>query len=384
MSRWTEELRSRLDELDHDDRRRRLAGLEPTGPVTARLDDRELVIFSSNDYLGLSSHPEVLAALEQGARSGMGPRGSALVCGYTAEHRRLEEELAAMCGTERALLVGSGFAANAGTLAALAATGVDVYSDELNHASIIDGCRLARANGATVQVYRHADAGHLESLLTQGRGRPLIVTDTVFSMDGDTAPLAELVELKDRFGALLMTDEAHATLLEGERGSGLAEALGVEAAIDVHVGTLSKAVGCQGGFVASSRDLVDWLVNRSRPYVFSTALPVPLAVAARAALRVARRNRGLLARLNEHVARLRSALGCAGRTPIVSLVLGAEERALAAATRLRDLGLWVPAIRPPTVREGTSRLRITLSAAHREQDVARLAEGVADVVRATG
>jgi 8-amino-7-oxononanoate synthase len=366
FERW---LDVRLGELETRDQRRRLRVVEPVAGMRVRVDGRPAVLFSSNDYLGLSSHPVVVAASRDALESGgLGPRGSALVCGRTAEHAALENELATMVGTPAALVLPSGWAANAGTLAALASADLTVFSDELNHASIVEGCRLAARAGAQVEVYRHANMEHLAGLLAAARtARLLVVTDSVFSMDGDLAPLAELAALRARYGFGLMVDEAHATLLMGERGSGLAEALGVAAAVDVHVGTLSKAVGAQGGFVAGSRALVDWLVNRNRAGVFSTALTLPTVAAARAAIRVAQTDPSLRATLG-HYRRLAGPIA-PGRTPIVPVVLGAEKRALGVAASLLEAGYFVPAIRPPTVPPGTSRLRVTLSAAHRPDEV---------------
>lgn len=374
-------LGSRLSELDARDQRRRLRVVEPVAGMQVLVDGRPAVLFSSNDYLGLSAHPEVLAASRAALeRGGMGPRGSALVCGRTAEHAALEVELAALVGVQAALVLPSGWAANAGTLAALAGPDLTVFSDELNHASIVEGCRLASRAGAVVEVYRHSDVEHLRVLLeAAGTSRLLVVTDSVFSMDGDLAPLAELAVLREQHGFALMVDEAHATLVMGERGSGLAEALGLEHAVDIHVGTLSKAVGAQGGFIAGSQALVDWLVNRNRPGVFSTALALPTVAAARAALRVARTDPSLRAKLAHHRQQL-TAIASAGVTPIVPIVLGAEAKALAAAQALLAAGFFVPAIRPPTVPAGTSRLRITLSAAHQSHEVEALIATIASLL----
>jgi 8-amino-7-oxononanoate synthase len=338
-----------------------------------------MTLFSTNDYLGLSAHPEVRAAAAEAAeRWGLGPRGSALVCGYTEQHEALEAELALWKDAESALLFPTGFATNVAVLTALAGNAeTAIFSDASNHASIIDGCRMAARSGAQVHVYRHCDLGHLDALLAASPARRrLIVTDTLFSMDGDLAPLAGLAELKERHGAWLVVDEAHATLILGERGGGAVERAGVGDAVDVHVGTLSKAFGCQGGFAACSRDVRTWLLNEGRPYVFSTALPLPVVAAARAALRVRRDEPGIVARLDRYVETLRRATGRDGVAPIVPVVLGTEERALAAFERLLEEGLFVPAIRPPTVPPGTSRLRVTLSAAHEPEDVETLVRGL--------
>lgn len=367
-----------LDALARAQRLRHLRTVDPIPreyPRGARVevDGRERILFSSNDYLGLSTHAAVVgAARESLDRGGLGPRGSALVCGRTSDHAALERDLARLVGTEAALLLPSGWAANAGTLAALADEALGIFSDQLNHASLIEGCRLAERAGAEVRVYRHLDLEHLESLLEAStKTRKLVVTDSVFSMDGDEAPLVALTALCRRFGAAMLVDEAHATLLRGARGAGLAEELGVAHHIDIHVGTLSKAVGASGGFVAGSTQLISWLTNRNRAGVFSTALPLPVVAAAGEALRVATREPELRARVERARACFDPIVGT-GRSPIVVVILGGEAATLAAAARLDQAGFFVPAIRPPTVAPGTSRLRITVSAIHTEEQVEAL------------
>jgi 8-amino-7-oxononanoate synthase len=373
-------LERRVESLEAADRLRKPVVVERLGPTAVRVDGAELALFSGNDYLGLSSHPRVVAAAVEAAQQhGVGARGSALVCGRTSVHAELERALADLVGTEAALLLPSGWAANAGTLEALADDQLEIFSDALNHASLIDGCRLAVRHGALLRVYRHADLDHLEDLLAcSTRPRRLIVTDSVFSMDGDSAPLAGLVALKRRHGAALMLDEAHATLIRGPRGAGLAEELGLEPEVDVHVGTLSKAVGSQGGFVAGSRALIDWLFNRNRSGVFSTALAVPTVAAALAALEVAADEPQWRVQLS---ANRKLFAGLApGTAPIVPVILGTESRALAAAAKLRRGGAFVPAIRPPTVPAGTARLRITVSALHEPAQVADLRRRVGELL----
>jgi 8-amino-7-oxononanoate synthase len=338
--------------------------------------EREVVSFASNDYLGLSNHPAVLAAAHRAIdRWGTGSGASRLVTGSRPVHAELESALAEWKGCERSILTSTGFAANLSVLAVFAAEGAHVFSDALNHASIVDGCRLARAE---VTVYRHSDIGHLDRLLRSASGRPVVVADTVFSMDGDCADVAGLVEVCRRHGALLVLDEAHAVL-------GPALETGARQAADVEilrVGTLSKTLGALGGFVAGSRRCIELLENRARPYIFSTA-PTPAdSAAALAALRVVRSGEGdlLRARLVDLVGRVSSGLGRQPqRSPIVPVVLGAEERAVEAAARLLELGLWVPAIRPPTVPPGTSRLRVTLSASHTDEQVDRLIVGLGSI-----
>jgi 8-amino-7-oxononanoate synthase len=320
-------------------------------------DFSSMVSFASNDYLGLTTHPAMVAAAHEALdRWGTGAGASRLVVGSRPVHDALEAELAAWKGSEAALLFPTGYAANVGVLTTFGVEGVRILSDELNHASIVDGARLARAS---VDVYRHNDLGHLESLLREG-GRCVVVTDSVFSMDGDCADVPALVELCDRWGALLVVDEAH-------------DAFGSWGRLPDHVlrvGTLSKMLGSVGGFVAGPRALVELLVNRARPFIFSTALPPADAAAALAALRVVRSAEGeaLRGRLRSFIERVRPG----HPSPIVPVVLGEESAALAASAALLEEGIVVPAIRPPTVPVGTSRLRIALSAAHTDADIDHL------------
>jgi 8-amino-7-oxononanoate synthase len=336
------------------------------------VDGVEVVTFAGNDYLGLAGHPAVTAAAAAAVeRWGAGSGASRLVVGSRPVHDELEAELAGWKGTEAALVLPTGYAANLSVLATLAdGPEVLVVSDELNHASIIDGCRLGRG---TVAVARHADADHVDALLGAHDGPGVVVTDAVFSMDGDEAPIDALVEVCGRHGALLVLDEAHAVLgppVDLRR----AARVGVEV---VRVGTLSKALGSLGGFVAASRPIVDLLVNAARPFIFTTAGSPADAAAALAALRVLRGDEGArrIARLRAHV----DAVAPGHPSPIVPVVLGDEAAALAAAERLLEQGLLVPAIRPPTVPPGTSRLRVALSAAHTDDQVERLVKALADL-----
>jgi 8-amino-7-oxononanoate synthase len=342
--------------------------LDGPGPTFALDDGREVVSFASNDYLGLSPHPAVkAAAIDAVERWGAGSGSARLIVGDRPPHAQLEADLAAWKHTEAALLFPTGFAANLGVLATLATKDVLVCSDELNHASIIDGTRLGRG---TVQVYRHRDLEHLASLLASASGPAIVVTDTVFSMDGDLAPLPELLEVAARHRALVVLDEAHAVL-----GPDLPPV--PEGVMVLRVGTLSKTLGALGGFVAGPQAFVDLLVNAARSFIFTTA-PTPAAsAAAGAALHVLRSAEGevLLTRLRDHVERIAPG----HPSPIVPIVLGEEDRAMAASAALLDLGLLVPAIRPPTVAPGTSRLRIALSAAHTDEQVDRLAKALADL-----
>lgn len=342
---------------------------------------RDVVSFASNDYLGLSNHPAVVAAAHRAIdRWGAGSGASRLVTGSRPVHAELESALAEWKGCERSIVTSTGFAANLSVLSVFATEGSHVFSDALNHASIVDGCRLARA---AVTVYRHSDLGHLDELLRSATGRPVVVTDTVFSMDGDCADLAGLVEVCRRHGALLVLDEAHAVL-----GPEIEMTDRQPFAVEIlRMGTLSKALGSLGGFVAGSRRCIELLENRARPYIFTTALSPADAAAALEALRVVRSGEGdlLRARLVDLVGRVSSGLGRQPqRSPIVPVVLGAEGHAVEAAARLLELGLWVPAIRPPTVPPGTSRIRVTLSASHTDQQVDRLIDGLGSIGAAPG
>jgi glycine C-acetyltransferase/8-amino-7-oxononanoate synthase len=358
------------------------------GPRVA-LDGREVLLLCSNDYLGLAGHPDLRAAAARAAeRWGAGAGASPLVSGHTALHARLEAELAAFKGSEACLLFGSGFLANTGVIAALAGRGDVVLSDALNHASIVDGCRLARAE--TV-VYPHADLGALEAALARApQGRAVIATDAVFSMDGDLAPLEGIVALARRHGARVVVDEAHATGVVGPSGRGLVADLGLEGEVDVVVGTLGKALGSYGAFVCCDATMADFLVNRARTLIFSTALPPPAVGAALEALRLLRSEPGLVARAQDNARLLRAELaghGFAvepGAMPIVPLVAGAPEAATALCGASLRRGAFAQAIRPPTVPEGSSRLRIVSTAAHSEADLREAADAFAAAAREVG
>ena len=352
---------------------------ELAGPSRQRPFDpsRPLLSFSSNDYLGLASHPEVVAAAGNAAISqGFGAGAARLVSGDLPAHRELERDLAAFTGNAAALLFATGYQANLGVVTALAGPDDLIASDAANHASLIDGCRLSRA---TVAVYTHRDPQAAAAALARpGKfRRRLLVTESLFSMDGDIAPLAALAEVATQRDAILIVDEAHALGTTGSGGRGLCSAHGIRP--DVLVGTLGKAFGSAGGFVAGSAALRAYLVNRARSFIFATAPPPPVAAAARAALRLAgssegdRRRERLLANRSLLVGLLGDAIDPSTPTsPILPVVLGTDARAIEAANRLRDLGLFVPAIRPPTVPEGTARLRITFSSEHTLAEVETL------------
>ena len=373
------------DELATLERRQLRRRLQTrSGPQSAWLmiEGRELINFGSNDYLALAADSRLAeAAVKSIAHEGWGSGASPLVTGHATPHQRLAERLAAFENTEAALVFSSGFAANAGTIAALVGPGDVVYCDRKNHASLFDGCRLSRAD---VRIYPHTDCERLAALLEDAEKyrRRLIVTDGLFSMDGDLAPLAELAELAERYAAMLLVDEAHATGVFGGHGRGVAEHFGVEDRVHVRIGTLSKALGCIGGFVAGSRSLVEWLVNRARPYVFSTASPAATAAAAIAALDIVQqepqRRERLLTRsqeLREELTRQGWNIG-ASASQIIPLVVGDPERTVRMSAELRERGLFAPAIRPPTVPEGEACLRISLTFGHTEEMIAALLESL--------
>jgi len=375
-ARWA---REDLEALERQGLRRALEPLQsPQGPVVV-VGGQRLVNFSSNDYLGLAADPRLARAAARALEvRGTGAGASRLVVGDTEAHHALERAAAEMLGAEAALLFNSGYAANLGILQALCGPEDVIFSDALNHASMVDGCRLSRAR--TV-VYPHADAGALERLIEAAAGRrKLVCTDAVFSMDGDHAPLRELVEVCRRHGAALVVDEAHALGVLGARGLGLCEALGVD--VDVRMATLGKALGAFGAFAACSAEVAELLVNRARPLVFSTALPAALCAAGEEAIAVMRAEPGLREALWRNIRRMAEGLRALGapveaRSAIFPLVLGEPERALEVAAKLRARGVLVKPIRPPTVPKGTSRLRFTVTAAHSEAQIDRALEALA-------
>jgi 8-amino-7-oxononanoate synthase len=379
---WIEE---ELAALEEKSLRRRSAVRGSMQAARFRLDGRELVNFGSNDYLALASDPRLTEAVAEAlAREGWGSGASPLVAGRGELHERLEKRLAEFEETEAALLFPSGFAANSGAIAALAGPGDAVFCDRNNHASLWDGCRLSRAD---VRVFPHNDCRRLADLLKNKKTyrRRLIVVDGVFSMDGDLAPLAELVELAQRHGAMLLVDEAHGTGVFGPHGRGAAEHFHVDDRVPIRIGTLSKALGGAGGFVAGSRSLVEWLANRARSYVFSTAAPAAAAAASLAALDIVRDEPERRVRLLRRAAGLRDELARRGWNtgasagPIIPLIVGGADRAVRLSHQLRDRGFFVPAIRPPTVPDGASRLRLSLTAGHTDEMIAAYLTALAEM-----
>jgi 8-amino-7-oxononanoate synthase len=380
-----ETLAQELQNLAARDLRRRLTEVEevlPGGKV--RLGGRVLLNLSSNDYLGLSRDQRLIDAAQKAAvRWGVGAGASRLVAGHLALHREVEDRLAAFKGTEAAVIFSTGYMANLGTISALAGPGDTVFCDKLNHASIYDGIKLS---GANLARFPHGDMNRLESLLQKaGTGRRLVVTDSVFSVDGDLAPLKEIVELKERYGAVLMVDEAHATGVLGPKGAGLAEEMGLTRRVEVHMGTFSKALGSLGGYVAGDQRLIDYLHNRARSFIYSTAMPPPVLGAIGAALAVVtqepERRRYLLAEAKT----FRETLTQAGfdllgsETQIVPVLVGENARTLELAANLRERGLLAVAFRPPTVTPGRARVRFSLCAAHSREDLAAARQAITAV-----
>ncbi len=380
---------ARLAELRRRGLHRRLRTIE--GPQRSRvlLDGGEALLLCSNNYLGLADHPRVRAAAAEAAeRFGAGAGGSRLISGTMTLHRTLEQRLAAFKGSEAALLFGSGYLANTGTIAALSGPGEVVFSDELNHASIIDGCRLSRSE---VFVYRHRDTEHLEwGLRRAGSRAALIVTDGVFSMDGDIAPLPDLHELAGRHGCMLVVDEAHGTGALGPGGRGSVAAAGLSGQVDVVVGTLGKALGSYGAYVCASAQVAELLLNTARPFIYSTAPPPPSVGAALAALSILREHPGIVEQLRRNAATLREALGAYGldlggsRTQIVPVVVGDARRAMALCEHALERGVFAQAIRPPTVPEGTSRLRLAVMATHSADELRNAARVIGQAAREVG
>ena len=350
---------------------RLVAGAQEAAVV---LDGREVLLLSSNNYLGLASHPVLKRAAQDAIeRFGCGAGSSRLISGTMELHRDLEQRLAAFKHAEAALVFPSGYHANIGVLSALMSPGDTILSDALNHASIIDGCRLSRAE---VRIFRHRDMAHLDQLLAAcpASGQRLIVTDSVFSMDGDVAPLADIVALARHFHAWVMVDEAHATGVFGPNGAGVVEELGLAGTVEIQMGTLGKALGGAGAYVAGSRELIEWLTNRARSFVYTTGVPPAVAASALAALNVIayepERRKQLWNNatfLGQGLEELGYKLG-ATRSPILPVIIGSTEQTMALAEALLQRGVFAQGIRPPTVPEGTSRLRVTPMATHtREQ-----------------
>lgn len=371
-----------------DGLRRRLRTIDGAQDARVTIAGRSVISLCSNNYLGLANHPALIEAACRAARDyGVGAGASRLISGSMRAHRDLEERLATFKGTEACLLFNSGYHANVGTIPALVGEADAVFSDELNHASLVDGCRLSRA---AVHVYPHANAGVLEEMLCRRLDRRrLIVTDSIFSMDGDAAPLAEICALAERYDAMVMVDEAHATGVVGPRGAGLVEALALADRVTVQMGTLGKALGSFGAYVAGSRALIEYLVNSARTFIFTTALPPPVVASAAAALTIVENEPERRERVRRNATRLRAGLGRAGfaveptEEHIVPLHIGDGRAATRMSEALLERGVLAQGIRPPTVRPGTERIRATVMATHTDGDIdaaiaafARVADGL--------
>jgi 8-amino-7-oxononanoate synthase len=393
VNEFDAELQRRLEEIRGRDLYRELRSVDSPQSPNVKIAGREFLNFSSNDYLGLANHPRLAeASIEAVKRFGSGSGASRLICGSLACHHELEDALASFKKTEAALSFSSGYAAAIGTICALVGKDDVVVLDKLVHASIVDAARLSDAK---LRVFAHNDLADLEEILrwadqrasaaSTPPSRTLIVTESVFSMDGDLAPLRELVMLKEKYGAWLMVDEAHAIGLFGAHRRGLAEELGVSERIEIQMGTLGKALGSAGGYIAGSRALVEYLINRARSFIFSTA-PVPAAAAAaQAAIELVQSDEGLARcnRLWSLINELKTALAQNGwpvtkvQSAIIPLIIGAEVEATKTAAALRTENIYVPAIRYPTVARGQARLRLTVTASHTPADIAKLLSALA-------
>ncbi|MFA9949096.1 8-amino-7-oxononanoate synthase [Dentiradicibacter hellwigii] len=390
-----DDLAAQLATLDHDGlRRHRRTLASPCGPL-AIVDGREFISFCSNDYLGLAADPALVEAACDGARRwGVGSGASHLVSGHLAPHDALERRLAAFAGFPRALLMTTGYMANIGMVTALAGRGDAIFADRLNHASLIDAVQLAKAQGAESHRYPHGDLAALERLLAANPARPgqrrLILTDAVFSMDGDLAPLPGLLELAERFDAWLLVDDAHGFGVLGPQGRGSLAHFGLDIGLSgqaraerlVYMGTLGKAAGASGAFVAASETVIEWLISRARTYIFTTGASPIMACALLASLDLIEQGDARRAHLQRLIARLRDGLSATqwrlmpSPTAIQPIIIGDNHAALRVAAALYDKGIWAPAIRPPTVPAGTARLRVSLSATHRVEQIDRLVDAL--------
>jgi len=377
-----------IAELDRQTLLRRRRTIDPLAGGRCRVEGRECWNFAGNDYLDLAHDPRLIAAAQTAAAdAGTGATASALIVGHTSWHTQLEEKLAAFEGAEAAILFPTGFAANLGVISSVVGRGDAVFSDRLNHASLVDGCRLSRAD---VTIYDRSRLDELDRALSAAASarRRLIVSDSLFSMDGDVAPMAELCDLAESHDAMLMVDEAHATGIFGDRGRGISEQADVEGRVSLRVGTLSKAIGAAGGFVTGSTELINWLWNRARTQVYSTALPPPTCAAAAAAIQIIQEEPQRRELLLERSTRFRQKLRSAGFStptaaigPIVPVLLNDADLVMQVAAELERRGFLVGAIRPPTVPQGTSRLRITLSFAHEDELLDELLSILLEVLR---
>ena len=383
-------LKTRLADLHEDGLFRRLHVVQGAQEPLVRFNGREVLLLSSNNYLGIAAHPTLKkAAREAVEKFGCGAGASRLISGNMELHRELEARLAAFKQTEAALVFPSGYHANIGTLSALMGAGDTILSDELNHASIIDGCRLSRAD---IKIFRHRDVDHLESLLADSSdsGQRLIVTDSVFSMDGDVAPLTELVGLGYKYKAWVMVDEAHATGVFGSTGAGLVQERSLTNQVEIQMGTLGKALGGSGAYVAGSRELIDWLVNRARSFVYTTGVPPSVAATALAALEIVELEPERRAQLWENARFLAEGLKTlgyapsSGESPVVPVIIGDARLTVDLSAALLRRGVLAYGVRPPTVPEGTSRLRLAPMATHSRGQLVQALEAFGEAGKETG
>jgi 8-amino-7-oxononanoate synthase len=383
-------LTARLAQVKESGLYRRLHAVESAQDTTVVLDGQEVLLFSSNNYLGLANHPALKRAAQEAIeRYGCGSGASRLISGSMDVHHRLEQRLASLKQTEAALVFPTGYHANIGVLSALMGPEDTILSDALNHASIIDGCRLSRAN---TNVYHHCDTAHLAELLTAcpQSGQRLIVTDTVFSMDGDIAPLADIVALAQQYDAWVMVDEAHATGVFGPHGAGIVEELGLAQQIDIQMGTLGKALGCVGAYIAGSHELIDWLINRARSFIYTTGIPPAVAASALAALDIVESEPERREQLWDNTKFLSDGLLSLGytlgdtRSQILPVIIGEAGQTMALAQAMLQHGVFAHGIRPPTVPEGTSRIRATPMATHTQAQLSRTLDAFAAAGKEVG
>lgn len=353
-------------------RKLRLAESEQSSKVI--IDGKEVILLSSNNYLGLANHPKIKEAAKKAIdKYGTGSGAARLISGNSVLYKELEEKLAEFKSTEAALVFGSGYLANISILSTVVEEGDLILSDELNHASIIDGCRLSRAEKV---IYRHKDTKHIDEILSKNKGRrSLIVTEGVFSMDGDIAPLPKIIALAKRYSAMVMVDDAHATGVLGKNGSGTGGHFGIKERIDIHMGTLGKALGAYGAYAAGDKELIEFLINKARGFIFTTALPPSVLASAIAAIQILEEEPHLIKNLwinRNYLADGLKNLGfniMGSETPIIPILIGSAEKALKMSEGLFEEGIYVPAIRPPTVPENTCRLRLTVMATHTKVDL---------------
>jgi 8-amino-7-oxononanoate synthase len=375
VNQWNEWINEELEQLAAMDLKRELRPIQATGPICIR-EGKALLNLSSNNYLGLAEHSLLIQAMQKAAKRGAGSPSSRLIVGHEEETDILEMELAEWKETEATLVFSNGYMANLGVLSAFLNSNHAVFSDQFNHASIVDGIRLS---GATQFRYRHNNMDHLEKLLRRadkkGYKRKLIVTDAVFSMDGDVAPLREIVALKERYGAALFIDEAHSSGVMGPEGRGLSHQLGISEQVELTMGTFSKAFGVYGAYVAGKREWISYLIHTSRSFIYTTALPPVVISAIRQALQLVRKGDKLRQGLEQKSKRFRKELAEVGfdlsgsTTQIIPIVLGESSMTLAFSKKLVERGILAVAVRPPTVPAGKARLRCSLMASHRDEDL---------------